>query len=124
LADLDRAAPRFSEMDLHLLPLNTDPQGKDDHITVQSIYTNRDVRNLPQLIATDQDITAALEAAGMSRTGVSLPFNLIYAPGGEPYAYFTGLPMIPGRDHIWSSDEMISFLDSLISANEAAGFSR
>ena len=124
LPDLDRAAPSFSEMGLHLLPLNTDPQGKDDHSTVQSIYTNRGVLNLPELIATDQDITVALDAAGMSRTDVSLPFNLIYAPGGEPYAYFTGLPMIPGRDHIWSSDEMVSFLDSLISATEAAGYSR
>jgi|GEM_PF-530412 len=124
LPDLDLAAPRFSEMGLHLLPLNTDPQGKDNHSTVQSIYKNRDVHNLPQLIATDQDITTALDAAGMARTGVSLPFNLIYAPGGEPYAYFTGLPMIPGRDHIWSSDEMVSFLDSLISGTEAAGYSR
>lgn len=124
LPDMDHAAPGFSEIGLHLLPLNTDPRGKDSHGTVQEIYAQQGVINLPQLIATGEDIAMALEAVGMTRTGVSLPFNLIYAPGGEPYAYFVGSPMSADHDGAWSSAKMIDFFQTLMLAAEAPGGSR
>lgn len=113
LPDMDQAAPAFAEFGIHLLPINADPSGRDTQNTVQDIYAQREVTQLPRLIATNDDISIALEAAGMTRRRSSFPFNVIYAPGGEPFAYFAGFPQHEDQTALWSSEEMLAFLEGL-----------
>ncbi|MEM9572172.1 MAG: TlpA disulfide reductase family protein [Pseudomonadota bacterium] len=113
LPDIERAASTLSEFGVRLLPLNADPQGADTLATVDQIYQKRTVTTLPKLITAGDDISIALAAAGMSRQRTTLPFNIIYAPDGEPYAYFTGIPVTSGNQDFWSSDQMLRFFEAL-----------
>ena len=81
--------------------------------TVDEIYQKRAITTLPKLIATGDDISIALAAAGMSTNRTMLPFNVIYAPNGEPYAYFTGMPVTSSNQDFWSSDQMLGFFAAL-----------
>lgn len=113
LPDIERAASKLSEYGVRLLPLNTDPQGADTLATVDQIYQKRNVTTLPKLITAGDDISTALAAAGMSRQRTTLPFNIIYAPDGVPYAYFTGMPVTSDNRDFWSSDQMLGFFEAL-----------
>lgn len=113
LPDMDQAAPRLQSHGVQLLTLNADVMGRDTEATVEEIFTERQVMQLPDLIVQGPDIDAALDAVAMKRSSVSLPHSLIFAPGGKPYAYFQGFPVTSDDAPIWNSDQMIAFFEAL-----------
>jgi len=112
LPDMDVASGLLAERGVTLLALNADVMGKDTLADVEALYIQRGVQALPPLTADGPDIDAALAAFGMSRMGSQFPTNIIYAPGGQPYALFRGLP--EDAETIWASDEMLAFFDALV----------
>ncbi|MEL7109601.1 MAG: TlpA disulfide reductase family protein [Pseudomonadota bacterium] len=117
LPDMDLAAPELASRGVQLLALNVNHLGDDSAEKIEGIFSDRSVANLPKLRTADGDIQTAIEAAGMSPTQLSLPHNIIFAPGGVPFAYFDGLPEVPEGTAIWNSDDMLTFFEALAASD-------
>lgn len=119
LPDMNAAAERLADHGVKLMTLNADPMGRDTQSDVDKIFEARELDRLPRLIAVGSDVDKALSSAAMARSGVAYPHSLIFAPGGVPYAYFEGLPILPDHAPVWNSDEMISFFEALSATDRA-----
>ncbi|MEM7458201.1 MAG: TlpA disulfide reductase family protein [Pseudomonadota bacterium] len=117
LPDLDRATPHLADRGAHLVTINVDPMGRDTPETVEAIFAEKNVTHLTTLQAKDRDVDAALAAAGMNRTQTAFPHNLIFAPGGIPFAYFEGFPMHEDETPVWNSEQMLNFFSALAAAD-------
>ena len=98
--------------------VNADVTGSDTPEDVTDTYTRARLDEFAPLYARSDSMSDVLEAFGMSSADARYPANIIYAPGGYPWAIFYGGPT-DGKDH-WSSPESIAFFTAL-SELEVAG---
>ena len=112
LPDMDAAVPLYAAQGVTLLALNADPGEKDTLEGNTALFERRGVTRLQPLTAKAEDIDEVLAAMGTSRTDLSYPANMIFAPGGQPYAVFEGL-RIDDEDGVWATDEMTAFFKAL-----------
>ncbi|KCZ90691.1 TlpA disulfide reductase family protein [Hyphomonas johnsonii] len=110
LPDMDAGAPRLAEAGVTLLAIDADMSRNDTLADVEAVYRKRGVKSLAPLFAAGSDANALLIASGQT-VGAQYPTNIVYRPGGEPYALFYQMP--DDRTGIWSSDEMIAFFAAL-----------
>lgn len=108
LPDMQRAAPLLAEHGVKLVAVNADIQKRDTQSAIDEVFDNRGITDLPNILTLESDVDAMLTATGLD--SVALPTNLIFAPGGKPFAYFRGLP---AQDEVWSAPEMITFFEAL-----------
>lgn len=116
LPDMDAAADPLAEAGVNLLVVNVDILGNDSPESVAALFAEKQIETISDTVMSGGDIDASLLAAGMARTSVSFPHNIIYAPGGRPFAYFEGVPS--NKETVWNSEEFLAFFAAL-SASEA-----
>ena len=97
--------------------VNADVTGNDTPEDVTDTYARKGVEAFAPLYAGAESIGGVLSALGMSKADARYPANIIYAPGGEPWAMFYGGPT-DGKDH-WSSEEGIAFFTALSETDPA-----
>ena len=110
MPDIQRAV-QLLDGKVGILLVNADGADQDTLEAVTQTYDQQGIKALAPLIAKGFVVDETLVSFGMSRENSRYPANLIYAPGGQPWAIFYGAPSKPG-DH-WSSPEMIAFLTAL-----------
>ena len=91
--------------------VNADVSGNDTPADVADTYARKGVQEFPPLYANAETIGDTLEAFGTEQASARYPSNIIYAPGGEPWAIFYGGPT--GEGAHWSSPEGIAFFGAL-----------
>ena len=109
---MDAAVPLYAAQGVTLMALNADPGGKDTLEGNTSLFERRGVTHLQPLTAKVEDIDEVLAAMGMTRKDLSYPANMIFSPGGKPYAVFEGL-RISEDGGVWSSEQMTDFFKAL-----------
>lgn len=120
LPDMDAAVPLYAAQGVTLLALNADPGEKDTLEGNTALFERRGVTRLQPLTAKAEDIDEVLAAMGTSRKDLSYPANMIFAPGGKPYAVFEGLRLTEDGD-AWSSEKMTTFFKALSESGAEAG---
>lgn len=108
LPDMQRAAPLLAESGVRLIAVNADLMRKDTLADVTTLFAERDITTLPSIVTAGGDIDVVLKSTGLERVG--FPTNLVFAPGGKPFAYFVGLP---DQEEVWSSPDMLEFFKAL-----------
>lgn len=114
LPDMDAASPRLADVGVHLFALNADPMRKDTPDSITAFMADKEIERLNSIVAAGPDIDHAMSAMGFE-PGVPFgyPHNIIYAPGGIPFAYFEGFPMTSDNAPVWNSDALIEFFEAL-----------
>lgn len=112
LPDMDDAYSKYEALGITLITVNVDVLGKDDDEAVKRVFEERDVNNLALFRAEGDDVTKFLNAFGMSRQSSQLPANVLYAPGGVPYATFKGGSK--GNETLWSSAQAVNTLSAIV----------
>jgi thiol-disulfide isomerase/thioredoxin len=115
LPDMGKAAPLYAAKGVTLIAVNTDPMQKDTPKSVQKLFVERGVENLVPYIADRAGVDALLNASGQSVVNMNLPTSIIYAPGGVPYATFSGADT--KLETAWAVDGTLQFLDQLVAQN-------
>lgn len=115
LPDMDAAFPKYKDISVHLFTINADVTRNDDEDKVTEVFQKRDVKNLMPLRADGPDVRELVEAFGMSMESSSLPSNILYAPGGEPVAFFSG--GAAGNKAHWNSPIALQVLTKIIEHN-------
>jgi thiol-disulfide isomerase/thioredoxin len=95
-----------------IVPINIDLTGRDTPKKVRRIFAKRKVTAFDPLVAAPEEAAAALADFGLERGTSMYPMTVIFAPGGEPVAMFTGTP-ISGEAASWKSEDMVGFLKAL-----------
>ncbi|MEO0608656.1 MAG: TlpA disulfide reductase family protein, partial [Pseudomonadota bacterium] len=113
LPDMEAANPMLLGSGVRLIAVNADPMRKDTQANVDRVFAERGVSSLTSIVTEGEDVQAVLAATGQKQVG--FPTNLIFAPGGEPFGYFTGLP---DQDEVWSTAEMLTFFETLVESSE------
>lgn len=115
LPEMHGAASVYADLGITLLAVNTDPMEKDTPESVQAIFRKKGVENLEPFLVKGADLDEMLSASGQSRTGLSLPTNILYAPGGVPYAMFQGGNIT--ADPVWMAPETLTFFSAITQPN-------
>ncbi|WP_370172181.1 MULTISPECIES: TlpA disulfide reductase family protein [Hyphomonas] len=115
LPEMHDAASVYAELGITLLAVNTDPMEKDTPESAEAIFRKRGVEGLEPFVVNGPDLDEMLSASGQSRTGVRLPTNVLYAPGGVPYAIFQGGNT--KADQVWMAPETLAFLSAITEPN-------
>lgn len=111
LPEMHDAASVYADLGITLLAVNTDPMEKDTPESAEAIFRKRGVEDLEPFIVNGADLDEMLSASGQSRTGVRLPTNILYAPGGVPYAMFQGGNIT--ADQVWMAPDTLAFLSAI-----------
>ena len=110
MPDVGKAAEQL-DGEVSFFLLNADATGNDTLDDVAGTYARQGVQAFAPLHADAEALDAVFQAFGMTKDNVRYPANMIYAPGGEPWAIFYGGPS-DGTDH-WSSPEGLAFFRAL-----------
>lgn len=113
LPELGEAAPLYAEKGIALLVVNVDPSGGDTPETVQQVFETRGVRNIAPLRASGAQRDIMLQASGQNPMQFSMPMTVIYAPGGVPYAVFSG-GRVEGDSKVWTAQPTLEFLSAMV----------
>ena len=111
LPEMGEAAPIYQEKGITLIAANIDPMRKDTPESVRKLFAERGVGNLAPYTAEGLVVDVMLAASGQSATNSELPTNIIFAPGGVPYAMFNGGNMT--ADEVWMAPVTLEFMDQI-----------
>jgi thiol-disulfide isomerase/thioredoxin len=115
LPDMGAAVPLYANKGVTLIAVNTDPMQKDTTESAEKLFAEKGVENLVPYIADKSGVDALLAASGQSIADMSLPTSIIYAPGGVPYATFSGADT--KAETVWTADATLQFLYQLVAQN-------
>lgn len=119
LPDMNAAVEPLQKRGVRLIAINTDIYKRDTRESAEALFEKRGIDKLPGLFVDGDAMEQALAAGGMPPGGNrEFPTNIIFAPGGKPYAYFRGIPIgeYDGAP-FWASDEMLSFFEALVASD-------
>lgn len=109
LPEMGEAMPVFASKGVTLIAVDTDPMKQDTAESARKLFADKGVGNLVPYVAEGAVLDALLEATGQSTSNLFLPTNVIFAPGGVPYAVFEGGNM--KEDKVWTASDTLRFLD-------------
>ena len=112
LPEMGEAAPIYKEKGITLIAVNVDPMHRDTPESVSKLFAEKGVGNLVPYTAEGLTVDVMLAASGQSATSTSLPTNIIFAPGGVPYAMFNGGNMT--ADKVWMAPITLELLDRTV----------
>lgn len=115
LPEMGEAVPVYQERGITLIAANTDPMHKDTPESVRNLFVEKGVENLVPYAAEGLTVDVMLAASGQSATNTELPTNIIFAPGGVPYAMFNGGNMT--ADKVWMAPDTLEFMDGIVDRN-------
>jgi thiol-disulfide isomerase/thioredoxin len=112
LPEMGEAAPLYAERGITLIAVNTDPTLTDSRDSIRALFSDRNVDNLEPLIAEGEGLESLLAASGQSKSKLGLPTNIVFAPGGTPYAMFQGGDT--RTTDVWTAPETLEFLETIV----------
>jgi thiol-disulfide isomerase/thioredoxin len=112
LPEMGEAVPLYADRGVTLVAVNTDPARTDSWESVRALFRSREVDNLEPLIVEDEGLEILLAASGQSKSKFSLPTNIVFAPGGIPYAMFLGGDT--KATEVWTAPETLEFLEIMV----------
>ncbi|MAB10963.1 TlpA disulfide reductase family protein [Hyphomonas sp.] len=115
LPEMGEAVPLYAEKGITLIAVNVDPMQNDTEDAVGALFARKQVRGLTPYIADRAGVDAFLDASGQSVFEMSLPTNIIFAPGGVPYAVFEG--GITTQERVWTAPATLKYLDEISGVN-------
>ncbi len=112
LPDIDATAKALADAPIKFFTVNADTLGRDTPQSARAIFDERGVQTLALIMPRNkEEIRAFLTEVGIDPDHIGLPYSIIYAPGGVPYAAFSG-GAVDGEAH-WSSPEGLAFFRAL-----------
>ena len=111
LPEMGKAAPLYADRGITLIAVNTDPMRKDTPDSARALFASKGIESLAPYVAEGTAVDQMMAAADMTMANVSLPTNIIYAPGGTPYAVFEGGNL--SDSPVWTAPQTLAFLDVL-----------
>jgi thiol-disulfide isomerase/thioredoxin len=112
LPEMGEAAPLYAERGVTLIAVNTDPALTDSRNSIRALFSDRNVDNLEPLIVEGEGLESLLAASGQSKSKLGLPTNIVFAPGGIPYAMFQGGDT--RTTDVWTAPETLEFLETIV----------
>ena len=112
LPDIQAAANALSGEDIKLFTINADVTGKDSVESAKAILEQRSATGLPFIMAEDSDTIASFTNSIFDDpNSKSFPYTVIYAPGGTPFAVFSGGAV--SDEAIWAGETGLDFFRGL-----------
>lgn len=112
LPDIAEAIQALEGEEVSIHVVNADPLSKDTAAGAADLMAQREAETIPfMFVEGKKDIRAFLRAIFEDPDRTTYPYNIIYAPGGVPFAVFAGGPT-DGRE-VWGSAEGLTFLRAL-----------
>mgnify|MGYP003651564740 FL=1 len=112
LPEMGEAAPLYAKRGVTLIAVNTDPTQTDSRDSIRALFSDRNVDHLEPLIAEGEGLESLLAASGQSKSKLGLPTNIVFAPGGIPYAMFQGGDA--RITDVWTAPETLEFLETIV----------
>lgn len=113
LPDIEKANKLLAETDISIVTVQADTSKGKGRETAEAVFAKRGVTLLSLTSAVDKKSAKLLLTQSGNPIG-ALPFNVIYAPDGQPVGVFSG-GSTDGKD-LWSSEAGLAWLKALPSS--------
>lgn len=118
LPDVQNAATALAGDGITLITVNADVTGKDTSDIARQILVQRSATDLPFIMVEGkQNIDAFLEQIFDDPDDQVFPYTVIYAPGGTPFATFSGGAV--SESAIWAGEQGLAFFHALATLSSA-----
>ena len=112
LPDVQNAATALAGENITIFTVNADVTGKDTADAAKEILERRSATGLPFIMAEDSDTIASFTNSIFDDpNSKSFPYTIIYAPGGTPFAVFSGGAV--SDEAIWAGETGLDFFRGL-----------
>lgn len=112
LPDVQNAATALVGENITIFTVNADVTGKDTADVAKEILEQRSATDLPFIMAEGEEAVAVFTAAVFDDAdSTSFPYTVIYAPGGQPFAVFSGGAV--SDEPIWAGETGLAFFRAL-----------